>query len=591
MAVCYLEVDDEITSAIGRIRAVRDGEVIIVVPPGSRIATSRINFKLLAREAAERKLNAVAVTDDPQARALAIAAGLPAYDSLGAAEQALASFREQDRQLAERLGRGGVAATAGRGAAAGAAGAASAAGGAAGAGGATGAPGATDVAGAKSASQQTMVLPLDFEGAPAARRAPAGTDTAVMPVDGVGQGGGALPATGAAAAATRRRKRRRLPLAPIAAFALLLLLVAGVAYGAYTFLPTASITLRPMTTQVSVPPFTVTADPNVAVVDAAAGVIPAEVVALPLHVEGTFSATGIEARETRATGVVRFRSENTLNAVPIPAQTVVSTSDGVEFVTQDAVTVPRASFETGPATVDVAVRAVRAGTRGNVAAGEVMHLPPAIATQLITVRNAEPMTGGRRVEEALVTQDDYDAAVASLGGQLDAALATALADPDSIPRGLVAFPSTAELGQAQPDQSAVALIDTVAPTFTLALDAQGQVIAVNEELIEEVAASRVAAQLPQGQALVDDQVSATSDAGTVVGSTIEYEVTADALALDQPSPQEIVEAVRGKSIAEARQALAQYGDADVTLWPDFIDRLPEQPARINVTFLPVGDGT
>ncbi len=55
MTVCYLEVDDEITGAIARIRAVRDGEAVIVVPPGSKIATSRINFKLLAREGNERR--------------------------------------------------------------------------------------------------------------------------------------------------------------------------------------------------------------------------------------------------------------------------------------------------------------------------------------------------------------------------------------------------------------------------------------------------------------------------------------------------------------------------------------------------------
>src|SRR6187551_3035841 len=105
MTTCYLEVDDEITGAIARLRAVRDGEAVIVVPPGSRIATSRINFKLLAREGNERRLNVVAVSDDPAVRALAIAAGLPAYDTVPAAEKALASFREQDRKLAERLGR------------------------------------------------------------------------------------------------------------------------------------------------------------------------------------------------------------------------------------------------------------------------------------------------------------------------------------------------------------------------------------------------------------------------------------------------------------------------------------------------------
>src|SRR4051812_44348179 len=103
MSTVYLENDDEITSAIARLRAVTERDVIVVVPPGSKIATSRINFKLLAREAAERRLNVVAVSDEPQVRALAISAGLPAYDSIPAAERALATFREQDRRLNERV--------------------------------------------------------------------------------------------------------------------------------------------------------------------------------------------------------------------------------------------------------------------------------------------------------------------------------------------------------------------------------------------------------------------------------------------------------------------------------------------------------
>jgi predicted thioesterase len=548
VAVCYLEADDEITSAIARMRAVSDGEVIVVVPPGSRIATSRINFKLLAREAAERRLNAVAVTDDPATRALAIAAGLPAYDSVAAAEQALASFREQDRRLAQRLGQE------------------------------PGEPSALKAPGQKT---MTLPLPLPFDpaGPPAPQPAgpPVPSETAVMPA--------------LADARPRSRRTRRAPIAPIVALGLVALLLAAVAYGAYVFLPTATISVRPLTTELRPAPFSVTADPNVAVVDAAAGVIPAQLVTLPLHVEGEYQATGIEARETRASGVVRFRSENTLNAVPIPAQTVVSTAAGVEFVTQDAVTVPRASFDTGPSTIEVEVRAVRAGTEGNVAADQITRLPRALSTQLISVRNPDATSGGRRVEEALITQEDYDAAVADLADQLGATLTSELADEDSIPRGLVAFPETAVIGAAQPDQSATSLVDTVAPSFSLALDAEAQVVAVNEALIDEVAASRVRSQLSAGQALVGDRVAVTHDAGTVLGSTVVYEVTAQAQAYTQPNAQQIINAVRGKSLAEARQTLAQYGDADVTVWPDFIDRLPDQAARISVELLPPGTGS
>jgi len=47
MAIYYLDVDDEITSAAARIRGSADARIAIVMPSGSRVATSRINFKLL----------------------------------------------------------------------------------------------------------------------------------------------------------------------------------------------------------------------------------------------------------------------------------------------------------------------------------------------------------------------------------------------------------------------------------------------------------------------------------------------------------------------------------------------------------------
>src|SRR5687768_5896681 len=111
MSTCYLEPEDEITGEVARIRAVADGDAVLVLPPGSRIGTSRINFKLLAREAAERSLNLVAVSGEPQVRALAISAGVPAYNSVAAAENALEQFRAQDAQLAQKTGRSPAGAT------------------------------------------------------------------------------------------------------------------------------------------------------------------------------------------------------------------------------------------------------------------------------------------------------------------------------------------------------------------------------------------------------------------------------------------------------------------------------------------------
>src|SRR5688500_18267097 len=305
MSTIYLENDDEITTAIGRLRAATDGEVVLVVPPGSRVATSRINFKLLAREANERKLNVAAVSDDPAVRALAVSAGLPTYDTIGAAENALANFREQDRKLAERL---------------------------------SGSPGDPKVSAEEAEALRASRPPL--------WSSTRGSDTSVMPTPlsdvpplepaadsvrnatfaaGRARMGAADSHFGDTRAmdtrllsdvesrSERRRRGRRVPVAPLLVVGLLALLIGGVAYGAYVLLPTATVTLTPETTTLRLAPFTVTADPGTAVVDPVTGTLPAQSITVPLHVADTFDATGTQFSETKATGTVRFRSENTVN--------------------------------------------------------------------------------------------------------------------------------------------------------------------------------------------------------------------------------------------------------------------------------------
>lgn len=548
VAVCYLEAEDEVTSALHRIRAVRDDQIVIVVPPGSRIATSRINFKLLAREAAERKLAAVAVSDEPQVRALAASAGLPAYDSLAAAQEALTALSRQDDGGVEKVG--------------------------------------TEPGDALWTA--TRVMPVPASDTPLGKRARVPDETAVL-------GGGTAPAgsteaaggPGAVRTATRRGGRRRPPIAALASMGLIAVLVAGVAYGAYVFLPTASIALRPAAVEVRPPVFTVRADPNVAVADPAAGVIPAEVVAVPLHVEGEFPATGIVAREIRAMGTVRFRSENTVEAVDVPSGTILSTPDGEEFETTRAVTVPRADFATStPGTADVAVRAVRPGPRGNVSAGEITIVPDSLGAQLISARNNDATSGGDRIEETVVSQEDFDAALGSLSSQLDAALRTAVADPANVPRGLVPFPEAASVSAPQPRPTAAEIVETAAQTFALSLDADANVVAVNESLITEIGAARVRAELPQGHEIVADEVLVTHDGGTVVGASVTYNVTASAWSFAQPDTAQVVAQVRGRSVSEARQLLSQYGEAEISVWPEFVDRLPDQASRISLTVEP-----
>jgi hypothetical protein len=89
MAVWYLDSEDEITDAVARLRGATEEQVVFVVPTGSRIATGRINFKLLGREAAARDLRLAIASADAQVRAMAVSAGVIAQPTAAEAEAAL----------------------------------------------------------------------------------------------------------------------------------------------------------------------------------------------------------------------------------------------------------------------------------------------------------------------------------------------------------------------------------------------------------------------------------------------------------------------------------------------------------------------
>ena len=141
------------------------------------------------------------------------------------------------------------------------------------------------------------------------------------------------------------------------------------------------------------------------------------------------------------------------------------------------------------------------------------------------------------------------------------------------------------MSAGQPDQPPSALVGTAPPSFTLELDATADVTAVNEAQIDDVAAARVNAAVAQGQKLVGTDVSVSHDDGTVVGNTVVYQVQAFSQGYTDPDPQALIAAVKGKSLVDARAVLSAYGSAEIDVWPDFIDHLPDQAARISINVI------
>ena len=96
--IIYLEVDDEITSAATRIRTAEASRLAVVLPYGSRVATSRINFRLLSRDALTHEKRLSIVSGDPATRALAASAGLPVFASVAEYEASVAGLEDEPRE-------------------------------------------------------------------------------------------------------------------------------------------------------------------------------------------------------------------------------------------------------------------------------------------------------------------------------------------------------------------------------------------------------------------------------------------------------------------------------------------------------------
>jgi hypothetical protein len=558
MAIVYLEVDDEITTAAARIRTAIDPEVVLVLPAGSRIATSRINFRLLAHEATGRGRRLAVVAPEASSRALAASAGLPTFATIPEYEGARAvpaadetaarpgpPVPDPDR-VAAAPAREPIRAASGS------------------------VPGAGRVPGARQATGR-------------------GADESVAGGrGGVGASTGLAGPDGAA-----RSRRRRWPLLVALLLGVVLLAGAGAAVG-YVVLPTATVTLRLVAVPVGPLAFEGTADPAVAAPDPATATIPALRVVIPLAAAGTFESTGRRVEEAAATGSVRWTNCDPGRSYTIPAGTVVRTAAGIGFETRETVLVPVAIISGTPPDVDVRcqlretdVVAIRKGPAGNVEANTITVVPGAYNPDLVRVTNPAPTSGGIRQEFPLIAEEDVTAAMAALIAQLDAQLTEAAANPPGLPEGATAYPETARRGDPVPSELAADLVGREVETFELALTAEGHVVAADPAPLVEIGRGRLVAEVPAGMEIREDSLLVEIGQGMVDGETIRFPVSGRAEAVREITDEEVRALVKGLTAAEAKAALAPYGSAEVVLWPDWATTVTILDLRLQVTVVPL----
>jgi hypothetical protein len=590
--IIYLEIDDEITSAAARIRASDAARIAVVLPYGSRVATSRINFRLLARDALTHDKRLAIVTGDPATRALAASAGLPVFASVAEYESAMVGADDDGPRPGTTVPVV-AAAPAGAGVAIEVDEAAERA--------AVVEPVEPEVAASPPQPESDGTLGLIVPAAVVAAgtlggppgdtiRAPVHVEPDVpryprpAPPPASPAGGGTR---GPFAGLTDRFAGSGGVRTPwlIGGAILALALLVGVV-GLYVLLPSATIAVTPKTERIGPVQMVVVADTTASQPDVAAGTVPADEITIPVAVNDTFSATGKRVELTKATGTVRFENLDPTSTNRIAAGSVVRTGSGVRFRTQATITVPRAELvglTIFPARASVKVTAVDGGPDGNVDAGTVTIVPSGENSFFLKVTNPQPTAGGTSTEFSRVTQADVDGALAALNLSLSQAFQEAMADPSLETGGASVFPSTGRLGEPTPDVVPDTLVGQEVTTFALGLSATGTVIAVDEAPVSSIAETQIRAAVTPGHELVDGSVEVEVGEAIIVGQTVSFPVDATAEQIAILDAEKLKAMVLGVPIEEARAILAPYGQVAIEVSPDWTGSIPGFESRVTLT--------
>ena len=355
-------------------------------------------------------------------------------------------------------------------------------------------------------------------------------------------------------------------------------LLVGAGLLAATVLPAATVTVVPVTEPLGPIPYEIRIDD-------------------PVRLRGTVeatapvTATGTYPVQVAATAVVVFRNFNSFN-VAVDAGTLVAAGEQ--------------AFET---TVDIVVPAGTLTAEGTILAGEESasvvaaavgpnaNVPPeaidTILSQNVAARlrgfpnnnqrlvlNPEATAGGIDDIGTEITQPDVDAALAAMLEELDVAVADAL---DATDDAIFVDP-------ADPPEPAVEGLDGLVGTRdqesaeisgTLAYDRlsveRNEVIAMaTERLLDD------AAILPPGHELVASGTEVSIGEARRDGDALIVTVTVTSASTPAVDRDEVIERVRGRSVDEARAALADLGDPTVELWPGWVGAVPELDWRIDV---------
>lgn len=365
--VIYIDVEDDVTAIIGKIKASKEKIVALVPPKHVGVLQSAVNLRLLERMAKNANKRMVLITNNQALIALSAVAGIPVAKNLQTKPEvaeipALSVDDGEDIIDGSQLPVGELEKTA-------------------------------DVADDGNADVNKAINSMNID------------DKAVS-----------VAALGASVSRKFNKAKSGVKVPNFNSFrkklfigiAVAVLLIGGIVWAA-VFAPAATVIITARTTPASVNT-TATLGGNAAT-DVAKGLIQSTFQTVKKDASVDFTATGSEDKGVKATGTVKI-SKLSPTDTTVPAGTVLTATGSLNFITQSAVTIP-ASVACFPSfcaqSVNAAVTAENAGTNYNGVSGALTGAPSGASAAFTA-----PSDGGTSRVVTIVTADDVQKAGAAL---------------------------------------------------------------------------------------------------------------------------------------------------------------------------------
>jgi hypothetical protein len=546
-ATVYIDVDDEITNIIDKVKGSDAKIVALVLPKRAAVLQSVVNMKLLKKAGQNAKKNIVLITSEQGLLPLAGAAGLHVAKSLQSKPDIppAPTSPADDETLDE--------------------------------------------------SEDGAEPKLDTAASVGALAAAAenADDTETIELDNVDP----ETATPVAGLAAKAKKLKHLKVPNFEKFRLgfflaglgVVLLILGW-FLAFIIMPKAQITIKTDTTTV-VSSFDFTASTNQTELDIPGKKIPAMSKEVKKTDTETVPATGQRDEGTKATGKVTLKLTNCAeDEVNVPAGTVVTTG-GLSFLTQKAANLE--SVEVGGncrnndfpniSSKTVEVTAQNNGDNGNIGSGKTFAVSGFAS---VTGTNSEGFGGGTSKIIKVVSQKDIDDALAKMKSRQDE---TAKEELKGLLETESLYALTETLLPGAPATTPTPAVDAEATEVTVKADTSYTMLGIKKDDLSQIIKDDVKADIDtEKQAItkdgIDESIMRINNQPTPAEAFISFRTSVTAgPELDENA---IKEAVRGKKRGEVQDYITDLpGVTDVTVnySPFWVYSTPKAAKKITIT--------